>query len=146
MWPDALEQVLTSRRSPRGTGRTRISGEVLRAEALKLVRARPGAWTVRGLSSYLGHRYRLSPALVRDLLEQAPEFRRAEPPPTRPVPLPARSAHLSPPVRSWTSVVQDLALWLSEADTDAIHVEVPANTIAPLDLRFDFRVRRLSRH
>jgi hypothetical protein len=111
---------------------------VLRAEAIKLVLARPGVWTLRALSGHLAHRYRLSPALVRDLLEQAPELRQAKPSSKRPVPLSARSAPLPRPVRSWTCVIEDLTLWLSEADTDAIQVEVSANTIAPLDLRFDF--------
>ena len=119
--------------------RGKLSGKGLRAEAVALVRARPGVWTLRALSQHLGRQYRLPPNLVRDLLEQGPELRR---PPQQ---LPSHASHrpvmptpTPTPIRSWDRVVEDLTWWLSETDTYGVHVEVPASATARLDLRYDF--------
>lgn len=111
----------------------------LQAEAVALVRARPGVWTLRALSQHLGRRYRLPPNLVRDLLEQGPELRR--PPqqtPSHASRRPVKPTRAPTPIRSWDRVAEDVTWWLSETDTDGVHVEVPASASARLDLRYDF--------
>lgn len=101
------------------------TGDNLRAEALALVRAQPGYWTMRDLTQHLARRHRLRPGLVRDLLEMAPEFRPTAPPPLPPPRRPAAPV-VPRPARTWDRVVEDVTLWLSESDTDCVHVEVAA--------------------
>lgn len=133
-----IEEVgVAERPSRQRPGRAMLSGQGLRAEAVLLVRAQPGYWTLRALSQYLARRHRLRPGLVRDLLEQGPELRQSPaqaPPPVRRPVTPAAAR----PVRSWDRVVEDVTLWLSEADTDAVDVEVAAGETARLVLRYDF--------
>lgn len=105
-----------------------LSGEKLRTEALTLVRAQPGYWTIRALSKHLARRHRLTPSLVRDLLQAGPELRppapRSAPPPPRP------SAPVSPrPAQTWDRLVEGVTWWLSESETESVHVEVTASGI-----------------
>lgn len=119
--------------------RLRVSGEALRTEALALVRERPGAWTLRTLALHLGRRYRVRPEFVREQLELSPDLRR------RPLQMPevparrtATAATPAPPARSWDGVVDVVTLWLSEADTDAVLIDVASSSTARLALRYDF--------
>ena len=116
--------------------RSKADGDALRAEALIMVHKSPGAWSLRSLAQHLARRHKVQPAVVIWELEQSPDFRRpTELPAGGPRPRPVKA---SASVRSWASLVTDVALWLSEADTDSLGVEVTSAASARLELRYDF--------